>query len=141
MSKKPASSLASLISAGKTIEQEVVNRSAEEQEIVKEADLEVITHKKVEEIKKIEKNEKDIVTDSSTTINSYSLNEIFKKRFETDKNKELVRIPTYLHDKIRLVASLSKVPITDAISNIIETYLKENSKEIDRYIRKQTSNL
>lgn len=59
---------------------------------------------------------------------------LFSKREIQDT--ETVKIPREFHQELKMLSTMSKVPMMQMLGNLLEAFLEENKKEISSYKRK-----
>lgn len=56
-------------------------------------------------------------------------------------NLEIARIPSSLHNEMKIMASMTKTTITEILGNILTKHFTENKKEIDKAVEKTRKKL
>lgn len=59
---------------------------------------------------------------------------LFAKREIIDT--ETIKIPREFHQELKILSTMSKVPMMQMLGNLLEAFLEENKKEIASYKRK-----
>lgn len=67
----------------------------------------------------------------------------FEYMFQRTKydNLEIARIPSSLHNEMKVMASMTKTTITEILGNVLTKFFSDNKKEIDKSVEKKRKKL
>ena len=137
---KPKTSMFALVQAGKEEAKKVQSiksvssQQTSEEKIPEVQPAKVVAPVQEEEI--IQENENMTEEPSEFPESSFpkGLSLLFAKREIIDT--ETIKIPREFHQELKILSTMSKVPMMQMLGNLLEAFLEENKKEIASYKRK-----
>ena len=141
---KPKTSMFALVQAGKEEAKKVqsiksVSSQQTSEEKIPEVQPEASTTEPAKVVAPVQEEEIIQENDNMTEEPSESsfpkgLSLLFAKREIIDT--ETIKIPREFHQELKILSTMSKVPMMQMLGNLLEAFLEENKKEIASYKRK-----
>ena len=139
---KPKTSMFALVQAGKEEAKKVQSiKSVSSQQTSEEKIPEVQPAASTTEPAKVVApvQEEEIIQENENMTEEPSefpkgLSLLFAKREIIDT--ETIKIPREFHQELKILSTMSKVPMMQMLGNLLEAFLEENKKEIASYKRK-----
>ena len=140
---KPKTSMFALVQAGKEEAKKVqsiksVSSQQTSEEKIPEVQPEASTTEPAKVVAPVQEEEiiqeNENMTEEPSESFPKGLSLLFAKREIIDT--ETIKIPREFHQELKILSTMSKVPMMQMLGNLLEAFLEENKKEIASYKRK-----